>query len=258
MSKIGELFTYSVKREDVDWNGVVKKQHCQYSGKQCFKVRKSQAEISIGTCSVKYGRSNKIAVICPHRLLERGQIFTDCLHLLTSHQPGNEFHLVSEVAVPGGSVDYVLVSTDANRRVKDFVGIELQSLDTSGSWWPERERALQELNVKEKKEIKSTKLGINWKMTAKTILVQLLHKIGTFEGLNKHLVLVVQDCLLDYIKQNFNFNALNDPSDKEPMHFHSYNLIENGDDYKLVLAQRYSTNRDGVCHSIRGKYEKRM
>jgi hypothetical protein len=33
--------------------------------------------------------------------------------------------------------------------------------------------------------------GMNWKMTAKTILVQLHHKLETFEHLGKHLVLVI-------------------------------------------------------------------
>lgn len=43
---------------------------------------------------------------------------------------------------------------------------------------------------------------MNWKMTAKTILVQLHHKIDTFESISKHLVLVVQDYLLDYMKRS--------------------------------------------------------
>jgi hypothetical protein len=111
-------------------------------------VRKSQASVSIGTCTVQYGADEKDVIICPHRLLERKQIFADCLHLLTSHQPGNELHLVPEVAIPGGSVDYFLVSTDAKRKVKDFVGIELQTMDTTGTVWPERELALQELGLK--------------------------------------------------------------------------------------------------------------
>ena len=38
--------------------------------------------MSIGTCTVRYGTDKKDIVICPHRLLERRQIFADCLHLL--------------------------------------------------------------------------------------------------------------------------------------------------------------------------------
>jgi hypothetical protein len=37
---------------------------------------------------------------------------------------------------------------------------------------------------------------MNWKMTAKTILVQMHHKVETFEHINKKMVLVIQDVLL--------------------------------------------------------------
>lgn len=251
MSRIRELFTFSVERDDLEWEAVVEGQLCSYSNKKCYKVRKTQPDISIGTCTVRYGQDNKDLIICPHRLLERKQIFTDCLHLLSSHQPGNELHLVPEVAIPGGSVDFFLVSTDPNRKVKDFVGIELQALDTTGKVWPERELALRELGVKDDAPKPSKSFGINWKMTAKTILVQLHHKVETFESINKHLVLVVQDHLLDYIMQEFDFSSVNSqPLLGDSMHFHSYKLSKSGNKFKLVLDSRYSTDSKGVAELL--------
>ncbi|OAV75195.1 Restriction endonuclease NotI [Bacteroidales bacterium Barb7] len=204
MNKIAELFTISGYQKDINWIEVCSKQHCSYLNRKCLKNRKSQADISIGTCTVKYGAECNV-IICPYRLLERKQIFMDCLHLLTAHEPGNELHLLSEISIPGGNVDYFIVSTDSDRNVKDFIGIELQTLDTTGTVWPERQRFLKKQGIKVNNEdsdsVKS--FGMNWKMTAKTILVQLHHKIDTFECLNKHLVLIVQDCFLDYIKKNF-------------------------------------------------------
>lgn len=247
MSRVRELFTFSVEKDDVKWKDVVKKQHCRYSNKRCFKVRKSQANISIGTCTVQYGQDNKDIIICPHRLTERKQIFADCLHLLTSHQPGNELHLVPEVSIPGGSVDYFLVSTDSDRKVKDFVGIELQTMDTTGTLWPERELALQDLGLKKNVPASRKPFGMNWKMTAKTILVQLHHKINTFESINKHLVLVIQDHLLEYIKTEFAFAHINThPLIGDSMHFHSYKLKKEEKDYKLVLDSRHSTDSNGI------------
>ena len=247
MSRVRELFTFSIERDDVKWKSLVKNQLCRYSGKRCFKVRKSQANVSIGTCTVQYGTDNKDVIICPHRLLERKQIFTDCLHLLTSHQPGNELHLISEVAIPGGSVDYFLVSTNSDRKVKDFVGIELQTMDTTGTLWPERELALQELGLKKGVPASDKSYGMNWKMTAKTILVQLHHKIDTFESINKHLVLVVQDYLLDNMKKEFAFGGVNaQPLIGDSMHFHSYKLKKEDKDYKLILDSRCSTDSEGI------------
>lgn len=122
---------------------------------------------------MQYGKEQRDVIICPHRLSERKQIFTDCLHLLTSHTPGNELHLVSEVSIPGGCVDYFLVSTDSSRKVKDFVGIELQTMDTTGTIWPERELTLKEMGLKYVEVTDNKSYGMNWKMTAKTIFVQL-------------------------------------------------------------------------------------
>ena len=247
MSRVRELFSFSIERKDLEWDKIINNQQCPYSNKRCFKVRKSQANISIGTCTVRYGQDNKDIIICPLRLTERKQIFADFLHLLTSHQPGNELHLIPEVSIPGGSVDYILVSTDSNRKVKDFVGIELQTMDTTGTVWPERELALQRLGLRKNVPAPIRPFGMNWKMTAKTILVQLHHKIDTFENLNKHLVLVIQDHLLNYIKNEFAFDHVNtQPLIGDSMHIHSYKLQKNKTDYKLVLESRYSTDSNGI------------
>ncbi|MDY7021945.1 MAG: NotI family restriction endonuclease, partial [Cyanobacteriota bacterium] len=82
MSKIIELFGQSPKKSELDWTDIVCKQYCPYLKKRCIKARKSQPEISIGSCSVMHGKKPRPIIICPHRMLERKQIFTDCLHLL--------------------------------------------------------------------------------------------------------------------------------------------------------------------------------
>jgi hypothetical protein len=64
------------------------------------------------------------------------------------------------------------------------VGIELQTLDTTGTVWPTRQRFLASKGFDDipRAELENTKTyGMNWKMTAKTILVQLHHKIQTFD-----------------------------------------------------------------------------
>lgn len=250
MNKITELFTESTQKKNITWNNIISEQQCKYISKKCIKNRKSEPEISIGTCTVNYGKEGCNIIICPFRLLERRQIFMDCIHLLKGHEPGNELHIVPEVSIPGGNVDYFLVSTDSNRKIKDFVGIELQTMDTTGTVWPERQRFLQEqkIEVLEKDILSSKSFGINWKMTAKTILIQIHHKIDTFEHLNKHLVLVIQDCLLNYIKKEFTFSQISDtPKLGDSMHFHSYKIAQNEEkEYRLKLDKRYSTDRDGI------------
>lgn len=249
MSKVVELFGQSVAKPEVDWSAVVVGQQCVYAGKKCYKIRKSDPSTAIGSCTVLYGKEPVPIIICPNRLLERRQIFTDCLHLLTLHEPGNELHIVSEVAIPGGSVDYFLISVKSGK-VKDFVGIELQTLDTTGTVWPERQRLLRTLGVirTDDGETSDKSFGMNWKMTAKTILVQMHHKIQTFEHVNKKLVLVVQDKLLDYMGREFKFDHLHNPAAiGDSMHLHAYRMNGQADQsYKLVMQSRLSSDADGI------------
>lgn len=248
---ITELFTVSTLRDDIDWSALVESQNCAYLDRKCIKVRKSQPDISIGTCSVKYGvKQARDLIICPYRFLERGQVFLDCLHLLTLHEPGNELHRVAEVEIPGGSVDYFLVSVHAGT-VVDFVGIELQALDTTGTLWPPRQQFLNSVGLNFETERSATSpYGVNWKMTAKTTLIQLHHKVETFEGLGKHLVLVLQDELLNYMRREFNFKHIQDAKLGHAMHFHAYALQPRDNDYHINLVSRSSTDANGIASSL--------
>jgi hypothetical protein len=259
VSKVLDLFGFDTgATQQPDWKSVVQAQQCPFVEKRCFKVRKSQPEISIGTCTVEYGAGP--VIICPLRLLERRQIFTDCLHLLTTHEPGNELHVVSEISVPGGSIDYILASV-RNGKARDFVGIELQTLDTTGTVWPERQRFLAEKGFENisKSDIENPKpFGMNWKMTAKTILVQLHHKIQTFESINKHLALIVQDRLLEYMSREFSFSHLSNPRISDPMHFHAYSLRNTSSGHRLELIKRLSTDTAGIATCLGLQNEARV
>lgn len=249
-NRILELFGRSTRLSN-DWAELVKKQWCPFTNTKCFKVRKSQPDISIGRCTVRYGRDNKDIIICPNRLLERKQVFTDCLHLLTLHEPGNELHIVPELAIPGGSVDYFLVSAKRGK-VKDFVGIEFQTLDTTGTVWPERQRLLKQFGLRVRAaDVKAKKgFGMNWKMTAKTILVQMHHKVETLEHISKKLVLVIQDYLLDYLRREFNFAHLQNGRVGDSVHFHAYRLNEVDGNFCVELLERLSTDAAGVAECL--------
>lgn len=249
MSKISELFGLCCQNTDLDFSSTLKKQDCPFTGKICTKMRKSNPDIKIGTCSVKY--QNQDVIICPFRLLEHNQIFIDCLHLLTMHEPGNELYLVPEVQIPGGHVDYFLVSAK-NKKVKDFIGIELQTMDTTGTVWPERQKFLNEQGIDvDPSDIESKKtFGMNWKMTLKTILIQMHHKSETFEHLNKHLVLIIQEPLFEHMISDFNFSRIEGVRLGDPIHIHSYSFFEQDNKLRLSLADRVSTDSEGIANCL--------
>jgi hypothetical protein len=253
--RIVELFAESTSCKKIKWNNLLTKQQCPFIRKKCVKTRKSEPSVAIGTCTVTYGKNNDSVIICPHRLIENNQIFLDCIHLLTLHEPGNELHILSEISVPGGNVDYVLASVK-DGKVKDFAGIELQTLDTTGSVWGYRQSFLESQGINQLAYDENTTFGMNWKMTAKTILVQMHHKISTFENLNKHLVLVLQDCLIGYMKKAFSFGHISTAAKiGDSFHFHSYQLLSDSNKYRLSLLERASTDADGIARCLGLKAE---
>lgn len=249
-TKVAELYGLPVFLP-ADWPTVVEGQHCPFLQRKCLKNRKSEPHITIGTCSMNYGRPPRPVMICPFRLLERQQLFTDCIHLLKLHEPGNELRVLAELSVPGGNIDYFLVSV-RDAKPRDFVGIELQTLDTTGTVWPERQRFLRHHNVRVRQQRAGSdkSFGMNWKMTAKTILVQLNHKLATFEQLGKRLVLVLQDCLLDYMRHAFAFDHVKGVREGDSLQFHAYELRQESTGYTLKLQERLSTDTVGIARCL--------
>lgn len=249
MYKVVELFGVSTANQDAKWEEILKKQICPFTKKRCYKVRKSEPSISIGTCTVRYGSDNVPVIICPNRLLQKRKVFMDCLHLLQLHQPGNDIHVVPEITVPGGSIDYIIASVK-NGKVVDFVGVEFQTLDTTGTVWPQRQKFLKDKGFEVAEPDMTKSYGMNWKMTAKTILIQLHHKVDTFEHLNKHLVLIIQDSFFDYMKKEFSFEGINNPAlVGDSFQFHSYSVTGTVE-FSLSLKERMSTNSDGIAKCL--------
>ena len=100
-------------------------------------------------------------------------------------------------------------------------------------------------------DINNTKsFGMNWKMTAKTILVQMHHKAQTFENVNKHLVLIIQKPLYEYIRREFSFSHIEGVRIGDSVHFHSYDFVEENSGLHLTLDTRVSTDTNGVAECL--------
>ena len=78
MTKVAELYGLSTLAP-AKWKCVVDRQMCPFLRRKCLKNRKSEAEVTIGTCTMIVGnRRPRAIMICPFRLLERSQVFADC------------------------------------------------------------------------------------------------------------------------------------------------------------------------------------
>ncbi|MGB0388051.1 MAG: NotI family restriction endonuclease [Ardenticatenaceae bacterium] len=253
-----ELYTYSSDKSirTKKWQEILSSQHCRYLDAKCDKIRKSQPNVTIGTCVM--GHQGQPMIICPHRFLQRRQIFLDTLHLLNDHVPGNQLHVVPEITIPGGTVDYFVVSVHRGE-IKDYVGLEIQALDTAGSVWQARQKLINDVLTIPVDIGRGKIVSINWKMTAKTILVQLHHKVETLELLDKKMVLVIQDVFHNYITKNFSTQRLQAAHSSDSTHFHIYTLEQRNDDrFLLELTARRSTTAKGVEEMLGMRHEAKI
>ena len=120
-------------------------------------------------------------------------------------------------------------------------------MDTTGSIWNERQDVLRENGYAvDAGEARSKGASLNWKMTGKTILAQLVQKSQLFAGMNKNLVLVCQTPLYDYMAANFNFTGVHEADLRDVMHFHLYDFVEFNNGMVLSLNLMRSASLEAV------------
>lgn len=247
MSNVNELFGFYTGGDTLpDLKYALTKQSCPFNGRPCYKTRKSNPDTAIGTCSLIFDNINQPILICPEPLTKKGKAFTDCLQFIAASIAGSDLYLIPEVKTSVGRIDYILAAFRSNQLL-DFVAIELQTLDTTGSIWNERQKLLIENGYAvDAGEARSPAASLNWRMTAKTILAQLVQKSQVFASMNKHIVLVCQKPLYDYMTKNFNFSGVREAILTDVLHFHSYDYLCINNNMELTLANMRSAPLEAV------------
>ena len=164
---------------------------CPFVGGTCIKVLRSG--LISGACSAKPATSGPV-IICPNRMYAGdyavlhdvavacfGADIRLCHGPADAQRDGNDVQVFGkrwgkELRLPnrgiGGGyfVDWVLALVDADRNLKEFVAVELQTMDTTGSY-ESQARALHGMDPGETKSA-----GINWENVSKRILPQIIYK----------------------------------------------------------------------------------
>ncbi len=84
---------------------------------------------------------------------------------------GKELRLPNRLKGGGYFVDWILARLDRNRILEDFVALEVQTMDTTGSYEAQVHRFLQTGTV-----LKDKQSNINWENVSKRILPQIIFK----------------------------------------------------------------------------------
>ncbi len=194
-SIIWDFFGYrSDGQSDVAANAV-KNEYCPYIDEKCEK-RFSDRTIS-GVCAVKPITSGPV-ICCPIRLYADGYqvlrdvcdvAFTPCLKLVPGREAleyvrkhkqecvavfgqrwGGELRLPQKDGKRSYFVDWILARVSSEGELLEFVAVEVQTIDTTGTYRNGYE-ALVASN-----SIEKTTAGLNWENVSKRILPQLIYK----------------------------------------------------------------------------------
>ena len=175
---------------------------CPFLGRRCWKSFRA-GSIVHGTCVVKPPNSEEV-IVCPDRLYSENfrvlrevatEAFGSGIELIgpealadSQGKPnrvvvfgkrwGRELQVPKNADSTGGySADWILARVDASGKLEEFAPLEIQTMDTSGSYQGEWHR-LYNLPLPTGVTIKSS--GINWENVNKRIIPQLLTKGNVF------------------------------------------------------------------------------
>ncbi len=191
--KVDDFFGYSPSDSSLQAATARIDKKCPFLEKICSKKFKS-GTIS-GTCAVRPTTSG-VVICCPIRmyagnyriLLEVAQTCfganSRLIHdraersgdgndvIVFGKRWGKELRLPSRAKHGGYFVDWILALLDQQGNLKEFVAVEVQTMDTSGSY----ETQVNALHSGNLNPPFSAKAGINWENVSKRILPQLIYK----------------------------------------------------------------------------------
>lgn len=195
-SRIIEFFGYAPTDKSQKARQARANSECPFLGAKCVKTL-SNGDIS-GVCTLKPITTGPV-ICCPYRLYaDDYRILSDVakvafegdVQLFRGNEAraaavspgkikvavfgkrwGKELRLPNRGKSGGYFVDWVLARLDDKGDLKDFVAIEVQSIDTTGNYQDER-RAYLNNEI----PIKASTAGFNWENVNKRILPQLIYK----------------------------------------------------------------------------------
>lgn len=192
---IFEFFGYRADDDSIEAKRAAETETCPISGVTCQKSFNDG--VVSGVCAIKPITSAPV-ICCPIRLYADDyrilaniaeRVFGPNLKLIAGRDAfafsqthktecvavfgkgwGGELRLPQKSKKGGYFVDWVLARLDGNGKLVEFVAVEVQTIDTTGTYRPGYEA------LKRDRSVEKTTAGLNWENVAKRILPQLIYK----------------------------------------------------------------------------------
>lgn len=200
--KITETFGFRVLDQSPVSRAQRESKICPFIGSKCWKSFRSGG-LTSGVCVLKSPEGPEV-IVCPDRMYGENfkvlrdvavQVFGDGIEMIKptdlpttqgrqkrvvafGKRSGKELRVQKAAGSPDEySSDWILALLDSDGVVEGFAPIEIQTMDTTGSY----QRQWYELNgIQLPENFRSTSPGLNWENVNKRIIAQLLIKGNVF------------------------------------------------------------------------------
>ncbi len=182
--------------------------------------------------------------VCPNRFLQ-ARVHDDVCRECWSERRTENIQLVSEVQMEKfGKVDFVIADLNSEEtEVRDFISVELQAVDITGSYLPSYE-AITAPRVMESRH----PYGFNWANVRKRFIGQLIAKGYYHHQWQTKIAAVLQTDMFEQIRQHADLPTV--PMAKANIIFLLYQFRTDGDRWRIGLDEVVPTTHSIVMNAI--------
>ena len=232
---------------------------CPYIAGICTKISHNLTT-PFPVCSIYRRRGVTPVCVCPNRFLEV-QIQNDVIRECWTGNPPAKPEIVSEVSMERfGSVDFVIADIDpGGTKVLDFISVELQAVDITGSYLPSYEAIT---NNEAAMDSRPT-YGFNWANVRKRFISQIISKGFHHHHWGTRIVAVIQEDLFTEFNKHAMIPAVS--MNQSNIVFLLYQFVRTDARWTMTFQRAVPTTHAGVMTAAlyetppaRSKFEARI
>ena len=233
------------------FNPAAHKYLCPFLGSRCTKRSTSLGSEPYPVCSIRRNikGSPSTICVCPKRFYSIDFLTDVVSHCWPGESPDNP-QIAREVKMTDfGNVDFVIADIGLGGVITEFLSVELQAIDITGSVMP----AYKALRANKNIDRRPT-YGLNWSNVYKRYITQLIRKGYFHHHWGTKIVAVMQDVVYDYVRNWAEFMRSDDVKGSAVnIIFMSYRFEDDPDDpdsQRLVLDTVEGTSHANLQQAV--------
>jgi hypothetical protein len=222
---------------------------CPFINRRCVKRSTADKGNPYPVCTMRQKKTGDPVCVCPKRFYAIDFLQDVIEHAWPGPKPSNP-RIASEVKMQDfGNVDFVIADTLDGEDIGQFLSVELQAIDITGSV-----RTAYDAVVSGEVLDRSPTYGFNWKNVYKRYINQLISKGYYHHHGGTKVVAVIQDAVYNYICNDADFMRQTDiDSPQVNIIFMSYRFDPdpaNPNRMKLVLDKVEGTHHTNLQNAV--------